>query len=122
MRLLMISGDRSVVRGMRGAFWYTLEEFHGHFQRIDIICPHAEGESIHQEFGNVFFHANPGSLLSQPRWIATRGEELIRKFGHNVMTVHEYPPFYNGLGARTLHRRMGIPYCLEIHHIVGEPV
>jgi len=38
------------------------------------------------------------------------------------MTVHEYPPFFNGLGAFFLHRATHIPYALEIHHIVGSPV
>lgn len=37
------------------------------------------------------------------------------------MTVHEYPPFYNGRGALQLHRRTGIPFALEIHHVVGRP-
>lgn len=38
------------------------------------------------------------------------------------MTVHEYPPFYNGIGARRLSRATGVPYVLEVHHIVGYPV
>jgi glycosyltransferase involved in cell wall biosynthesis len=37
------------------------------------------------------------------------------------MTVHEYPPFYNGIGAMVLHCRTKIPYSIEIHHLVGEP-
>lgn len=37
------------------------------------------------------------------------------------MTVHEYPPFYNGIGAKQLHVATGIPYALEIHHVVGHP-
>jgi len=40
MKLLMISGDRSILSGKRGAFWYTLQELRTHFDRIDIICPH----------------------------------------------------------------------------------
>lgn len=37
------------------------------------------------------------------------------------MTVHEYPPFYNGLGAWLLNIFTKIPYVLEIHHIPGYP-
>jgi glycosyltransferase involved in cell wall biosynthesis len=37
------------------------------------------------------------------------------------MTVHEYPPFYNSRGARRLARTRGIPFALEVHHIVGAP-
>jgi glycosyltransferase involved in cell wall biosynthesis len=38
------------------------------------------------------------------------------------MTVHEYPPFYNGVGAWLLSRAIRVPYALEIHHIVGYPI
>ena len=39
MKLLMISGDRSVLEGKHSAFWYTLQGFRKHWDRIDIICP-----------------------------------------------------------------------------------
>ena len=134
MKLLMISGDRSILQGKKGAFWYTLEEFSKHWERVDVICPRAGGEnSKHQIpkefqapnskglFGNVFFHPSPRSLLFQPKWIVKKGKELIKEHAHDVMSVHEYPPFYNGVGAEWLSRRMKIPYALEIHHIVGYP-
>ena len=37
------------------------------------------------------------------------------------MTVHEFPPFYNGIGARLLWNKIKVPYVLEIHHIPGYP-
>lgn len=37
------------------------------------------------------------------------------------MTVHEYPPFYNGIGAWLMWRQLGVPYILEIMHIPGYP-
>ena len=37
------------------------------------------------------------------------------------MTVHEFPPFYNGIGARLLWWKIRVPYVLEIHHIPGYP-
>jgi len=131
MKLLMISGDRSILQRKQGAFWYTLQELRKHFERIDIICPriiakrnggqnsHAGDSSL--VGGSVFFHPCPKWLMHQPWWIVKRGKELIEEHGHNVMTVHEYPPFYNGIGSRRLARKTGIPYALEIHHIVGDP-
>jgi glycosyltransferase involved in cell wall biosynthesis len=130
----MISGDRGILQGRKGAFFYTLEEFHRHWERIDVICPRAapqpsprlrlagSGElPASSLFGNVFFHPSPRSLFFQLPWIFKRGQQLIADYHHSVMTVHEYPPFYNGLGARWLSKVTGVPYALEIHHIVGYP-
>jgi glycosyltransferase involved in cell wall biosynthesis len=133
MKLLMISGDRSLLRGQRGAFYYTLQELRKHWDRIDIICPRAAPSTqrpatVRASKGeqsiprNVFFHPSPWRLLHQSLWIAERGRQLIAEHHHDVMTVHEYPPFYNGRGAVTLHRRTGVPFALEVHHIVGWPV
>jgi len=130
MNLLMISGDRSMLTGKQGAFWYTLEEFSKHWDRIDVICPAAPGTNKKQDmrnrafefFGNVHFHPSPYALWRQPQWIRFRGEQLIERYKHAVMTVHEYPPFYNGIGARSLSKKTGVPYVLEVHHIVGYPV
>lgn len=123
MKLLMISGDRSILQGKKSAFWYTLEELRNHWERIDVICPrNAECRVKNEElFENVYFHPCRRGLWYQPFWIKKKGEELIRAYKHDVMTVHEYPPFYNGIGAWWLHRKTNIPYVLEIHHIVGYP-
>lgn len=119
----MISGDRSILHGKRGAFFYTLEEFSRHWERIDVICPNPGNKEIENRsvFGNVFFHPSPWSLLSQPKWIKEKGQELIEKYQHDVMTVHEYPPFYNGWGALKLKKITNIPTAIEIHHIIGWP-
>lgn len=127
MRLLMISGDRLLASGKRGAFFETLSGLSRHYERIDIICPPSPVEINTTPFTNVFCHPAPRGVFSrffcivQPFWIAKKGEELFRKYRHGVMTVHDYPPFYNGLGARLLKRRIRIPAVLEIHHIVGWP-
>ena len=127
MNLLMISGDRSVLEGKQGAFWQTLEAFHKEWERIDIICPRIEKSEIRNQksapsfFGNVYFHASPWGLLQQPKWIEQKGRELASARQYSVMTVQEYPPFYNGLGAKRLCQATGIPAVLEIHHIVGWP-
>ena len=119
----MISGDRSVSQGEKGAFWYTLEEFRKHWQRVDVIVPKTkciETQNLHP-FENVWFHPSPRGLWYQPLWILQKGKESYRQRTYNVMTVHEYPPFYNGLGAWLLHRATSIPYVSEIHHVVGYP-
>lgn len=127
MKLLMISGDRSILQGKKGAFWHTLEEMSKHWERIDVICPRSEGAKSGKwkveggHFANVFFHPSPRGLWYQPWWILIKGDEIIRQYHHDVMTVHEYPPFYNGLGARWLSKATQIPYMTEIHHIVGYP-
>ena len=127
MKLLMISGDRSILQGKKGAFWYTLEEFSRHWERVDIITPSAVAgcglrvASTRNPFPNVFFHPSPRGLWFQSKWIVEKGRELIAEHHHDVMTAHEYPPFYNGIGACRLHRSTGVPYALEVHHIVGSP-
>ena len=128
MNLLMISGDRSVPAGKKGAFWYTLEALSKHFERIDIICPRIPNAAAAMNpdamtfFGNVHFHPASRGLLFQPAWILKKGMQLHALFHHAVMTVHEYPPFYNGIGARRLLRKIKIGSVLELHHLVGYPV
>lgn len=121
--LLMISGDRSILAGKQGAFWYTLQELSKHWERIDVITPRSQ-ESVArgQDFPNVFFHPSPKGLWYQPFWISKKGSALCADRKYDVMTIHEYPPFYNGIGALFLRRRCRIPSVLEIHHIVGDPV
>ncbi len=119
MKLLMISGDRSLAAGKQGAFWQTLEGLSTHFERIDVVCP--RGGEERSFFGNVFVHPAPSGLLLQPAFIKREGTRLVHEYGHQVMTVHEYPPFYNGLGARALKWATGMAVCEEIHHLIGEP-
>lgn len=132
MKLLMISGDRSVLQGKLGAFFYTLQELRKHFERIDIICPRVKQKNIEMpesghrfmhkgEGGEVYFHPCPRSLLFQVPWIVSKGKTLIQQHGHSIMTAHDYPPFYNSQGAYKLSRKTGVPYALEVHHLVGWP-
>ncbi len=126
MKLLMISGDHSLVAGKRGAFYQMLEEFSKHWERIDILCPRTitSGEMPDPApfFGKVYVHVSPVRFFRHPWWILKKGAELFLQEHHDVMTVHEYPPFQNGIGAAMLSRRTGIPYVTEIHHVVGDPV
>ncbi len=122
----MISGDRSLPQGKKSAFYYTLEEMSKHWDRIDVICPRPGPNPLPETegmcfFHNVYFHPSLQKLSFQQKWILKKGKELINQYRHNVMTVHEYPPFYNGKGALRLHKVTKIPYMTEIHHIVGYP-
>ncbi len=140
MNLLMISGDRALAEGKHGAFYNTLEEFHKHWDRIDIICPKtsrgstSRGFEVEPLFGNVHIHSSPWPLIFQPWWIYRAGLRILKTNGYlpvrqagslrannYLMTVHEYPPFYNGLGAYLLHLAIRVPYVLEIMHVPGLP-
>lgn len=121
-KLLMISGDRTLAEGKRGAFYNTLEEFHKYWDRIDIITPRlAKKQEIHNIFGNVVIHASPWPIFCQPFWILKKGKRIFDEQKFDLTTVHEYPPFYNGIGAMWLHAKIGVPYVLEIMHIPGYP-
>lgn len=129
MKLLMIGGDRSILQGKKSAFWYTLQEFSKHWDRIDVICAQADNPQCDQlpdgsykpMEAEVYFHPCPHGVWYQSLWIAKQGAKIIDEQGASVMTVHEYPPFFNGIGAKLLSKKRTIPYELEIHHIVGHP-
>lgn len=122
-KLLMISGDRALAEGKRGAFYNTLEELHKHFDKIDIICPKIKNSKleIRNFFDNVTVYPSPWPLVFQSLWIWKKGRQLFKENGFDLMTVHEYPPFYNGIGARLLWQKIKVPYVLEIFHIPGHP-
>ena len=125
-KLLMITGLGSVeglVSDKKGAFYNTLEEFHKYWERIDIISPKVRGHSsgVKNLFGNVYVHISPWPLIFHPLWFLKKGIEIYNEQKFNLMTVHEFPPFYNGIGARLLWQKIKVPYILEIHHIPGYP-
>lgn len=128
----MITGLGSAVdiaSGKRGAFYYTLEEFHKYWDRIDIISPRisrgsTSGESspeVEPLFGNVYIHVSPWPLMLHPIFFIKKALKLHKEHKFNLMTVQEFPPFYNGIGASIISVFTRIPYVLEIHHIPGYP-
>src|SRR5687768_10958850 len=99
MKLLMISGDRSILQGKKGAFWYTLQEFAKYWERVDVICPSTktsptpnpspeggEGNFAKVLFGNVYLHSSKRNLWYQPWFILQKGSELFTQHHHDVMT------------------------------------
>ena len=149
-KLLMITGlgsARDLASGKRGAFYNTLEEFHKYWNRIDIIAPKIVGNvggvrDVRNEqpqqaklsnkrsdstpqtlklFDNVYVHISPWPLIFHPFWFLKKGLEIYKEQKFNLMTVQEFPPFYNGIGALLLWQKIRVPYILEIMHIPGHP-
>ncbi|KKS14406.1 MAG: hypothetical protein A3I32_02535 [Candidatus Yanofskybacteria bacterium RIFCSPLOWO2_02_FULL_45_10] len=122
-KLLMITGlgsARDLASGKRGAFYNTLEEFHRYWERIDIIAPRVK-QPVGNLFGNVFIHTSPWPLLLHLVFFIKKAMTIYREQKFDLMTVHEFPPFYNGLAARWLWHKLKIPYIIEIHHVTGYP-
>lgn len=121
MNIIMISADVSVVAGDKGPFYYMLEEFHRHFDRIDVIGLKPRRTEKEVVFGNVHLHHPVRGKLFQPSFIVSTGKRLLRERSYAFAVSHDYNFFYNGLGAYLLHRKTGLPYFSEIHHVPGHP-
>src|SRR3989338_10682592 len=125
-KLLMITGlgsAKDLASGKKGAFYNTLEEFHKYWERIDVIAPRDKKQTQREKilFGNVFIHISPWPLIFHPFWFLKKGLEIYKEQKFDLMIVHEFPPFYNGIGARLLWQKTRVPYVLEFHHISGYP-
>ena len=138
-KLLMITGlgsAKDLASGRQGAFYNTLEEFHKYWDRIDIIAPkilNPKSEILNKSkiqnsksqtivlFGNVYIHVSPWPLVFHPFWFLKKGRQIYKEQKFDLMTVHDFPPFYNGIGARLLWQKIKVPYILEILHIPGHP-
>ncbi len=121
----MISGQAHDGLAKKGALYQMMEEFHRHWDRIDIISAGSRWWfSSPQEqsyFGNVFVHVSGWPLWLHPFFIRMKGKELFNQYHFGAMTVQDYPPFHNGIGAWLLWRATGVPYLLEVHHVAGRP-
>ncbi len=119
----MITGLGSaedITSGKKGAFYNTLEEFHKYWERIDVVVPHVKNP-VKNIFGNVFIHSSPFPLFFHPVFFVYKILKINKKVNFDLMTVQEFPPFYNGIGAWVVSVLTKIPYVLEIHHISGHP-
>src|SRR3989338_6380234 len=127
----MITGlgsAKDLASDKRGAFYNTLEEFSKYWDRIDIICPRSQASGTSRSlasgkvlFENVYLHVSPWPLVFHPIWFLRKGLEIYKEQKFDLMTVHDFQPFYNGLGAKLLERFIKVPYILEIFHIPGYP-
>jgi glycosyltransferase involved in cell wall biosynthesis len=118
---MMVSADRSVVAGERGPFYYMLESFSKHWERVDVIGTRPDQVELQEVFGNVHLHHPSTGKVRQAGFIARTGLRLASERPYAVITSHDYNPFYNGLGSWRISRRTGIPYVAEIHHVPGFP-
>src|SRR4029077_14492348 len=101
--LLMITGlgaAEGLAQGRENALYNTLEEFHNYWARIDIIVPRVKNQTVRSLFGNVHLHCSPAPLIFHPFFFVNKIISLNRKIHFDLMTVHEFPPFYNGIGTR----------------------
>lgn len=123
MRLLMVSGDRQVVAGEHGPFDSLLREFSRWFERIDVLVPRPEREpNVLRVHENVHLHPADCGRGAHARWVARRGEQLVREHGHALIVSHDYGRFSNGIGSARVSRATGVPYVSELHHVPGHPV
>jgi glycosyltransferase involved in cell wall biosynthesis len=120
--ILMVSADRSVVAGEKGPFYYMLESFSRHWERVDVIGTRPEKRAQAELFGNVHLHHPEGGKLAQAAFIARVGRQLAGERRYTLITSHDYNPFYNGWGAWRVARACGVPWVSEIHHVPGHPV
>jgi glycosyltransferase involved in cell wall biosynthesis len=121
MNIIMISADVSVVAGDKGPFYYMLEAFGRHFDRIDVIGLKPGRREKEVVFGNVHLHHPSRGKLFQPGFILKTGKRLMKERPYAFAVSHDYNFFYNGFGAHLLHRKTGLPYISEIHHVPGHP-
>jgi len=121
MNIMMISADLSVTAGDKGPFYYMLEEFSRHFDRIDVIGLKPARRRINTIFSNVHLnHPDTGKLM-QPFFIRKTAIRLMKERKYDFAVSHDYNFFYNGFGAYLTHRKTGLPYISEIHHVPGYP-
>ena len=116
INLLMISGDRSLIKGEKGPFYYLLQEFSKYWERIDIICP---GSEVNK--GQAFNKVNLYGVQNSVQSIFKKAKEIYQQSKFEVMTVHDYPPFKHSKAAKLINQHLGVPYMVELHHIVGYP-
>jgi glycosyltransferase involved in cell wall biosynthesis len=120
-RLLMLSGDSSIARGINGAFYQMLERFAPYWERIDILTPPAPDASERVIHDNVYVHPSTYHRLLQPFFIQQKGSELLKQRSYDLLTSHDYGFFLNGIGAQLLLRGHQLPLVSEIHHVEGYP-
>jgi len=117
----MFSGDRDVARGRAGPFATTLAGLTEVFDRIDVLTPRVRGGEPRVLHARAHIHPCPAARLLHARWLVRRALALARERPYHLLVSHDYGLFANGRAARTVSRRLGVPYVSEIHHIPAHP-
>jgi len=110
-----------MVQGQRGAFYNTLIELSPHWDHIDVITTNVSGASRHTVLDNINLYCSDYVKYFHPYFILQKGSELFYKRPYDLIVSHDYGWFLNGIGAKLLSAKIGIPFVSEIHHVDGYP-
>ena len=87
--LLMFSGDRDVVAGRRGPFYFTLGGLAREFGRIDVLTPRvpdAKPRTLHQR---VHVHPSTSGRLRHASWLMRRASALASERRYHLIVSHD---------------------------------
>lgn len=115
MRVLMISGDVSVIKGVDGPFTLTLTELSKYWDEIDVLCPGLHG--IERQF-------SPHVHLKGVRkfFLFIDLIRILKNKKYDLIVCHDYGLMLNGLSTFFLAKFFEIPQISEIHHLEGFPI
>jgi len=113
MRVLMISGDNQVIRGIDGPFALTLRELSATWDEIDVLCPGVIGERVFNDKVKLKGIRKFFMLLDLFPFMMKKKYDLI--------VSHDYGLMLNGVNAFVMSKVLNIPHISEIHHIEGFP-
>ena len=64
MNVLMISGDRSAIKGEKGPFYRTLMGLSSYWKKIDVLCSGTSSPVYHLNENTVLYPTSGNKLLS----------------------------------------------------------
>jgi glycosyltransferase involved in cell wall biosynthesis len=117
----MVSGDWSPAVGKKSTVFYMFEEFSRYWDRVSVICPAKEGAKEKVIHENVYFYPVRSTLFFKTYYTYRKGVKILGERRHHLISIHESPPFQDGVAGFMLSKKFRIPYVIEIHHIVGYP-
>jgi colanic acid/amylovoran biosynthesis glycosyltransferase len=123
MKVLMLSGDISAIKGEQGPFYTTLQGLSQYWEKIDVICPWSNGSPEQKQlFDNVCLWSRTVSKLKAAFSFSSIYADILNFSEYDLIVSHDYGFMLNGIAAHRLSRQFQIPYISEIHHIEGYPI
>lgn len=120
MNLLMIGGDTTIARGVRGPYWYTLHYLAQQWGRIDVLCNNVTNPVIDSNtpiHGNVYVHCNPTNRFFYAQWAKKYIATLQTQRTYALATCHMFPPFLQLHTGLFIQKNLGIPVVGEWHGV-----
>lgn len=114
IKVLMISGDTSIVKNLEGPFALTLTELSKHWKRIDVLCPGLQGHS--RKFNSTVTLTGVRKFL-----LFFDLFKILKANKYDLIVTHDYGLMLNGLSVFLLAKIYRIPQVSEIHHLEGYP-